>query len=374
MELKDAAVSISFCPETGELKVRVQETPQDSGRAGKSVTFAGASLQPLGYAELLQANPEKKLSIPIDLDDARLLDTNIDGLDRSIKYTAKAPMFESKFTSRGIGLVKGGWLPPSLAANNKTTIFADQNMVSRICGHFEGGKAVRAEPDFLDFFADRPLRINPVLAAMEGTKRAIPAADQVRERLEEMMKKLQAALPSAKLVIGSGSIVGALGLIEEMRASMERKQKFLMRVAPSLAAPVSKTNMPARRDAVLALADECGVRRGSLVVLAALSAVFVPNGASPAKRLLNFKPGYREEDAYNGLADLRSLEMLIHVFGLLPNESAIFCTEDRDLALFWTGIRASNFGRKGRAATCTLAPIEELLPQPVNEWLDYLEQ
>jgi hypothetical protein len=110
------------------------------------------------------------------------------------------------------------------------------------------------------------------------------------------------------------------------------------------------------------------------VVLAALSAVFVVNGASPAKKLLNFKPCYREDDAYNGLVDLRSLEMLIHLFGLFPNEPAMLCTADRDLALFWTGIRASNFGRNGGAATFKLAPIEELLPRPVNQWLDYLEQ
>jgi len=175
-------------------------------------------------------------------------------------------------------------------------------------------------------------------------------------------------------VAGSGGLVGALGLIEELRSGMEKKQQFLMRVAPSLAAPVSKKNMPARRDEVVAMADSCGVPRGSLVVLAALSAVFVANGASPAKTLVNFKPGYHEEDAYNGLADLRSLEMLIHIFGLFPNMPAMLCTADRDLALFWTGIRASDFGRNGAAARCKLAPIEELLPQPVNQWLDYLEQ
>ena len=110
------------------------------------------------------------------------------------------------------------------------------------------------------------------------------------------------------------------------------------------------------------------------MVLAVLSAIFVANGASPAKRLLKFKPGYREEDAYNGLADLGSLEMLIHLFGLFPNEPTMLCTADRDLALFWTGIRASGFGRNGAAARCNLSPIDELLPGPANEWRDYIEQ
>jgi hypothetical protein len=240
-------MSISFSADTGELIVRVEEPPQDDGRPGQSITFAGASLRSLGYAELLQANPEKKLSIPLDWDDARLVDTNMKGLDKSISYSAKATL-ESEFTSRAIGLVRGGWLPPTLAASNKTTMLIDRNIVSQIRGRFDNGKARSTEPDFLDFFADRPVRINPVLAAMEGNERTIPTPEQVREQLDEIVTQLGAALPSAKLVVGSDILRGALGLMEDSRAGLERKQQFLMGVAPCLAAPVSKKNMPARRD------------------------------------------------------------------------------------------------------------------------------
>jgi hypothetical protein len=265
-------MSISFSTDTGEVLVRVQEPPKNDGRPGKSITFGGASLRPLGYTELVQAHVEKTLTIPLDWDDAQLVDTNIEGLDKNILYTAKAAL-ESRFTSRAIGLVKGGWLPPTLAATNKTTILIDRNIVTQIVGRFDSGKVVGTDPDFLDLFADRPVRINPVLSAMEGNARAIPTVEQIREQLNEVVTKLKAALPAAKLVVGPDSLTGALGLLDETRAGMAKKQQFLMRVAPGLAAPVGKKDMLARRDAVLTIADQCGVFRGSLVVIAVLSAV-----------------------------------------------------------------------------------------------------
>lgn len=126
--------------------------------------------------------------------------------------------------------------------------------------------------------------------------------------------------------------------------------------------------MHARRDEVLSKADQCGVSRASLVVLAALSAVFVANGASPAKRLLKIKADYRDVDAYNALVDLRSLEMLIHVFAWLPNLPTMLCTADKDMALFWVGIQASNFEQKGAGVSCNLSPVDALLPGFANEW------
>ncbi len=339
---------------------------QDDGRPAKTIAFTAENVRPLGYAELARAKLHKKLTIPLELDNSKVVDTDIDGLDKSKSYSIKATL-ESAFTSRAIGLVKGGWLPPALAACLNTTILVDRNMVSQIIGRFKGGRKVGAEADFLDLIADRPVRINPLLFAMEGNARGVPTPNLVRDQLEEAVTKLQAALPSAKLVVSSGSLKGALGLIEESRPGIARKQQFLMRVAPSLTAPVSRRNMQARRDEMLVAADECGVSRNSLVVLAALSSVVVPNGGSPAKKLLKFKAGYCEQDAYNALADLRSLELLIHLFAWFPDEPTLLCTADRNLALFWTGIRASNFKRKGAGVSFDLSPSEDLFAGS-TEW------
>ncbi|WP_338687783.1 hypothetical protein V5279_22620 [Bradyrhizobium sp. 26S5] len=370
--MDDATISISSSTDAGGPLIRIEELPQADGRPARFVTLP-ANLRPLGYAELIQARPDKKLTISINWDGTQIIDTNIEGLDKKVLSNANG-VLESHFTSRAIGLVKGGWLPPAFAATNSSTILIDRNIVSQIVGRFDRGKAVGADPDFLDLFADQPVKINPLLFAMEGNTRAIPTAEQVRDQLDEVITKLRTALPSAKLVVGPGSLQGALGLIEDTRAGITRKQQFLMRLAPSLATPVSRADMPARRDEVFATADQCGVSRSSLVVLAALSAAFFGNGVSPAKRLLKFKAGYREEDAYNALVDLRSLEMLIYLFAFFPDESTMLCTADRNLALFWTGIRASNFERNGAAVRFDLSPTDELLPGAVNEWRDHLGQ
>lgn len=358
----------------GRSLLRVSEVGAD-GVPGRSITFAWENVRPLGYIELAEAKLHKKLTIPLELRGSRIIETSVDDLDATKSYTARTTL-ESTFTSRAIGLVKGGWLPSALAASLPGTIMlVDRNVVSEIIRRFDGGKKVGVEPDFLDLFADTPVRINPLLFAMEGNARGIPAPDLVREQLEEAVTKLRTALPSARLIVGPASLVGALGLIEESRRGLEQRQRFLLRAAPMLAAPVGSKDMRARWSEVIAAADDCGVSRGSLVVLAALSSVVIPNGRSPAKKLLKLKHGYSEADAYNALADLRAIELLVHLFALFPNMPTLLCTADRALALFWTGIGASNFARSGTGVSFDLSPVEQLLPKSrADEWRSCIDR
>ncbi|UUL83972.1 hypothetical protein [Sphingomonas qomolangmaensis] len=137
---------------------------------------------------------------------------------------------------------------------------------------------------------------------------------------------------------------------------------FLIDIAPALVSPTSRALLDTRWQKLLEAADRYQVPRNSLVVLAALSAVAVPNSGSPAKKLLKFRSDYSAGDAYNALADLRSLEILINLFALFPNERVALFTADRALALFWTGIQAHDFRRAGESAHFELAPVEALLP------------
>jgi len=147
-----------------------------------------------------------------------------------------------------------------------------------------------------------------------------------------------------------------------MRADFERKQAFVLDVAPALASSTSHRLMADRWAQALAAADRHGVRRTSLVVLAVLSSIVVPNSASPAKRLLKFGPGHAEGDIYNALADLRSLEILINLPALYPEERPALLTADKALALFWVGIQAHPLWRTDEGVSFYLAPLEELLP------------
>lgn len=135
-----------------------------------------------------------------------------------------------------------------------------------------------------------------------------------------------------------------------------------MRMVPRLQAPTSESKKAQLWDETLAVAQECGVDTRSLVVLAVLSSISVPLDKSPAKRLLKPSLDYSAEDAYNALADLRSLEMLIYLFALFPDQQIMLCTGDKNLALLWAGIRASKFSWSGKGATFTISPVEAFLP------------
>jgi hypothetical protein len=62
------------------------------------------------------------------------------------------------------------------------------------------------------------------------------------------------------------------------------------------------------------------------------------------------------------LADLRSLEILINMFAVYPQERIMFCTGDKNLALFWAGMRVSGFAWTGEQVRYTLSPVDALLP------------
>lgn len=340
---------------------------QDQDGRPTDITFTGENIRPLGYSELIAAKLHKALTIPVEVQNATLIDTNNTDLALANHQSYKVNFtLESRFTSRAIGLVKGGWLPSAFAASYlSATVLVDRNIVTEIAGRFDGGAVVGAEPDFLDLFAGRAVRINPILYALEGNGRCIPGPQLVGDLLEEAITKLKTALPSAELVVSPSTLQGALGLIEECRAGIARKQQFLTRIAPSVAAPVSAKDMRKRWNEVLAEADDCKVSRRSLVVLAVLSSIVVSNGKSPAKGLLKFKPNYQAEDAYNALVDLRSLEFLIHTFAMFPNEPTLLCTADKNLALFWAGIQASNFARTKSGVSVDFSLVNDLLGGPM---------
>lgn len=332
------------------------------GGAPRTIAFANAEVQPLDFTSLRDARLDHPITIPLKWRNGTLVETTIEGTKPGQVINAAATL-DSPFTSCAIGLVKGGWLPSAFAVTHQnTTMLIDRNVVTQIVGRFENGQRRREQQDFLDLFADQPIRINPLLFVMEGNRRAIPSAAEAEAQMQEVSAKLHAALPKAEIAVGPEHLKGALGLIEDSRASLVSKQHFLRHLAPLLASPVARSDVEARWNDIIVAADLHGVRRQSLVVLAALSAVAVPNGKSPAKRLLKFRNGYTEADAYNALADLRAIELFIAMLCFFPGEAIQLCTADKSLALLWVGIQASNFARVGTGFTYDMTPVDDLFP------------
>ena len=363
-------------PQPGDPMFTFTELEGPDGGEPRTLSFVNAQVQPLDFATLQSAKIHKPVTIPLVWRGGTLIDTTIEGRAPGETVNASATL-QSEFTSRAIGLVRGGWLPSAFAVMyQKTTILVDRNVVSQITSRFANGKRRgKQEPDFIDLFADQPIRINPLLFVLEGNRRTIPTPEDAATQFAEVEMKLRAALPEAELAIGPDSLKGALGLIEDSRASLDCKQRFLHHIAPRTISPVAQRDVEARWKEIIETADLHSVPRQSLVVLAALSAVAVPNGKSPAKRMLKFRNGYTEADAYNALADLRAIELFIGCHCLFPEEPMQLCTGDKDMALLWSGLQASNFRRSGRGFSYDMAPVEGLFPESLGlSWKDFLEE
>jgi len=358
-------------PRPGGCTFIFEETEHPEGGELKTFTFTDVDIKPRGYEELVEAKLHQAITIPLEMYNGRILETNIEGVDLS-KYAHIRTTLQSPFTAQAIGLVRGGWLPSPLAATQeKAIVIPDRNIVSEVSGRFDGGQTVGREPDFLDLFAGMQVKISPVLAAIEGNGRAFPMPAEAREQLDEVVKKFKRALPQATLMVGPYSLKGLLGLIEDMRPGFEREQMLLKELAPSLSKPTARHKMDARWDAVFEAVDRHQVPRSSLLVLAMLSALVHPTGQCASKRLLKPHANYTDGDAYNALSDLMALELLLYVLAFFPEFETQICTKDRQLALFWVGVGAHDIRREGNGICYSLTPHAAILPEPyVERWAE----
>lgn len=354
---------------SGNWVMKFAELEGKPGEPTRSISFVGIEFKPLDYRTLADAQLHLPVTVPLDWRNAKIIECDIAGMDIDAVVKGNA-VLESILSSSTIGLLQGGWLPSGLAVTRPgVTILLDRNVVGQIRARYEDGTVIAESRDFLDLLAELEIRINPLLFAIEGNGRGIPAPSTVKAQLEEAVQIIEKALPKATIAIGERSLEGVLGLIEDARAGLARKQAFLLEIAPSLTPPTSHRLLDAKWQEVLDAADGHGVRRNALVVLAALSAVAVPNSGSPAKKLLKFRSGYSTGDAYNALADLRSLEILSSLLAMFPEERPALFTADKALALFWVGMRAHNFRQEANGTAFNLAPVENLLPRnAINRW------
>lgn len=340
----------------------------ENGALGRKLVFKDIEFCPLGYEALRSAKLHQQLEITLS-GRGEILSSDVALFE--IGQFAKFGMpLESEFTSKAIGLVNGGWLPSFLAVIDDTIVLPDRCVVAQLKARLINGVTKPdAEKDFIDLFADTAVRVNPMLFVLEGDHRQNPTPETIGNQLEEAVTKLRLALPKAEMVAADAKgLEGVLGLLQDTQAGIKRKQDFLIRLNPKLRSSVSRSNAQSYWNDVLAVAEDCDIPKASLVVLAALSAVVMPQGKNPAKGLLKFCEAYGPRDAYNGLADIRALEILMHLFAIFPKQRVMLCTADKDMALFWVGLQASNFAFSNGRTTFDLTPTELLPGIACEQW------
>ena len=153
---------------------------------GRSATFAGVEFVPLHYSDLVDTKLGNKVVIPLNWEHAKVIESDIPEITVD-KFASGNATLESTYTSKTIGLVKGGWLPSGLATRDGMVLLPDRCTISELRGRFAGGiKRNIDDKDFLDFFATPGLRINPVLFAVESNQRRNPSPTVIRQQLEEL--------------------------------------------------------------------------------------------------------------------------------------------------------------------------------------------
>jgi hypothetical protein len=344
-----------------ELTFNEQDTEEKP--TGRYAKVSGVTFSPLQYSDLVGKNLSKNWEASMNWKGEKVIESNFPDLAGDDPVSGSFAI-EFDQTSRTIALVKGGWLPVGLAVDAGFIILPDRCVFTEIKRRFAGGlKTNEEDRDFIDFLPSTTAVINPLLFVLEGNRRRNPTNEDIVSQFQEAISILKKALPDA--VIHPTDTVGreaVLSIINDTKEGMEAKKMFLAKLAPKLCTPTKLSRRELLWDLILSTAKDCGVGARSLVVIAALSAATVPNGRSPAKRLLKLKVPYTEEDAYNALADLRALELLMHLFAQFPDEKMTICTADKDLALFWSGIRAREFKIVDGKLTFVVAPVEGLLP------------
>lgn len=340
---------------------------------GTQRTFAitDFDVQPLDYDCLAGAIRRPDVNIPLQIWNGKIVDRNFGDTSVKLYLNAFSPELDSHFTSKAIGLVRGGWLPSALAATrDNSAVILDRNVIGTITHYLEAGAPRGRKPDFLELFAGRPILISPVICALEGNGRCLPDHVDAISQLMEVGNKLRRALPDAR-VLDAPEIAARLGLfIDGYREQIERGQGFLLELAPQLS-PVGKARRSAFWANVMDAADRHGVPRRSLLVLAVLSAGLMPNGSCPARSVLKPSPVYSGGDAFNAMLDLTALDVLIRGIANLPDHRIQLCTGDKGLALFWCGIQASDFRVEGASCIYSLTPNHAVLPDDlVEEWFE----
>lgn len=191
----------------------------EHGRAGRELRFTDLEFDPLDYEHLVNRKLDQPMIIPLA---GRGTIVGGDVADTEIGRTGRfRTELQSRFASKSVGLVRGGWLPSAIPIQDDSVVLPDRCVVAELDRRLKDGiTKYTGRSDFIDLFADHAIRINPALFALEGDKREHPTAESAKRSLDEAVRKLRSALPKAILVADDANgVKGILGLIEDTEAA-----------------------------------------------------------------------------------------------------------------------------------------------------------
>lgn len=317
----------------------------------RRLSFRGGEVQPLRLDEFLALKGDLRANIefPLRIRNAIVEASEFEDIKPQDRRSVSAHL-QSTFGSNVVALVNGGWLPSGVVLDEEILLLPDRCTVGAIRSRFIGGvRKYEQNDDFLDFAQGQRLRINPMLYAMEGSSgRHHPSAAELSSLFDRAAQMILQALPMATIFPDKADVMqGALAMLEDAAKSFAARQRFLVKAAPLIAAPVPQARLRQVWDQLLDLCDHYRVPRASLLVCALISASAARQGQNPALALLKPRAHYTDKNAFNALADLRALDLLIGASTDFSERRVALLTEDRALAQYWAGLQAHSFRREG---------------------------
>lgn len=301
---------------------------------------------PLGFKQLIQAVGSAAPSFQFTLTNAStpraLTGLDVDGpLTVNAELTLQNPIL-------AYGLVDGGWLPLPFA--HKRIALLDRNVIialEKLLSSRSGSLATAPLANLTNFLGLDTETLSPMLFALEGARRRPPTDFQMRAELNRAVATLRSFFPGSQIEpITTRKRKALLRMVLDHTEFRSRATRLLVQAAPMVVDRAKPENRQKLELEVLRIARAEGVRIECITVLALLSCIYDAPGAlsthraaTPGRAVLKPKREYSEEDAYNALADMFFLELMLYSFELFPNAQPVLYTRDVGITALWTAMQ-----------------------------------
>lgn len=235
-------------------------------------------------------------------------------------------------------LTDGGWYPLMLLPKN-TLVLADKNIISRMqYRYFLGKKKNNVGLDYFDsvFLNNSGMIFDVTLFALEGNKKQPPTPsliDEQRKIAEEIMRH---ALPDIELAFYPGGSKYSHKLHEMLRPLILQRMAFLQEIAPSLNRGITSRIRKELAAKVFETAKKHKLNPTDIAVVLVFLRITMKGKKTAATQVIKESQNYSLENAYNTVADLMALEIMInyinHPMRKQKGTNIAYITKDKGIA------------------------------------------
>lgn len=170
----------------------------------------------------------------------------------------------------------------------------------------------------------------------------MPTFEEFVEEFRKASDEIHLSMPTVQIIAyEEPHYRAAFQLLTNIQRRSLHETRFLQDTVPFVVHQSSAKAAESIEKEILASARKHKLANGSLVVIAVLSCLHETPamlGPSPGRLVLKPREHFGTKEAYNALADLKHLELLVAGKALLDGPEYALCTCDKGLAMFWCAL------------------------------------